>query len=575
MSKSIQWRHSEILKIVVSKYKKKYIVAMFFLLISAVCMCLNPIITVQIFDNAIIHKDIVMLIQLIILSLILYLLQYFFKYRSNGIYIEMGAELCGYLRKLLISRIKNQGGKYYSEASSGNLVTSILDDVNAIKSLLSQSVFWALSDLIIYIPVGILILKMQPVLFICTFLLQPLLGYVSKLYNRKICESSRDAKMTSVEQNSYILEFLSNLLPIALTGGMKFYSNRIYLSIEKSKEASKNLEMEVNKRNSVMNFLAVIIITITLGLCGLSVIWGAITMGQLMVFVQYSGQLFKPIISISECISQYKKNKVSIDRIESILLLEITEPDSGVIEKQDINKLSFIDVSFNYNENKKCLRNINMLFLPNNIVAIVGDSGAGKSTIVNLLLRLWNTETGSININETNINKFSENQLCEMISVVSQSTILFNGTIMDNILMDSNDEKAVIEACQSAEIYDFINNLPEKFNTNIGDRGIKLSGGQRQRIEIARVLVKNTPIIIFDEATSAIDSVNERKIFHNIQKKSKNKLVIVITHRLAMLNEVNFIYVLKDGKIVGEGKHEELIMNNKEYINLYGALENC
>lgn len=401
--------------------------------------------------------------------------------------------------------------------------------------------------------------------------MQPLLGYVSKLYNQKIYNSSKEAKQITVEQNSYMQEFLSSLLPIALIGGMKFYSDRINASIDKNKESTKNLEIEVNKRNTVMNFLAVIIIMITLGLCGLSVISGAITMGQLMVFVQYSGQLFKPIISISECVSQYKKAQVSIDRVESILSLKMTEVKNEILENNSIKKIEFFNVSFNYNEKKKGLSNVNMLFSPRKIVAIVGDSGAGKSTIVNLLLRLWDAETGSIKINGIDINKFSKDQLCEMISVVSQNTIMFNGTIMDNILMGSNDENVAIEACKMAEIYDFIDKLPNKFKTNIGDKGIKLSGGQRQRIEIARVLVKNTPIIIFDEATSAIDSINEKNIFYNIQKKLENKIVIVITHRLAILKEVNYIYILKDGKIVGEGRHEELIESNKEYIDLYSA----
>ena len=139
--------------------------------------------------------------------------------------------------------------------------------------------------------------------------------------------------------------------------------------------------------------------------------------------------------------------------------------------------------------------------------------------------------------------------------------------------MKSNDATAVIEACKIAEIYDFINSLPDKFNTNIGDKGVKLSGGQRQRIEIARALVKNTPIIIFDEATSALDSINERNVFHNIQKYLKNKIIIVITHRLSMLNEVDYIYILKEGKVVGEGKHEELIKANKDYTNLYNAVK--
>lgn len=544
---------------------------MIFLFISSVCMCINPIITIQIVDNAIAHKNIIMLLELITASLILYLLQYFFKYRSNKVYIEMGAELCSYLRKILINKIKDQNGEYFSETNSGNLLTCILDDVNAIKSLLSQSLFWVLSDLVIYIPVSILILKMQPVLFVCTLLMQPFLGYVSKLYNQNIYKSSQEAKLMSVEQNSYMQEFLSNLLPIALIGGMDFFSNRLCVSVDKNMECTKKLEIDVNKRNNVMNFLSGIIITITLGLCGLNIIFGGITIGQLMVFIQYSGQLFRPIISITECITQYKKIKISIDRVESMLSLQIKETKCNTVGIQTIKKLEMVNVTFKYDDKKKCLSNINMVFWPNKITAIVGDSGAGKSTIINLLLHLWNAEMGGIYLNGYNINTLSEIQLYQMISVVSQHTILFNGSIMDNILMGSDDSTTVIEACKMAEIYDFINGLPDKFNTNIGDKGIKLSGGQRQRIEIARALVKNKPIMIFDEATSALDQVNEQKIFHNIRNNLANRLIIIITHRLTMLNEVDYIYILKEGRLVGEGRHEELIENNKEYNDLYSA----
>lgn len=254
-----------------------------------------------------------------------------------------------------------------------------------------------------------------------------------------------------------------------------------------------------------------------------------------------------------------------------MLSLQIKETKCNTVGIQTIKKLEMVNVTFKYDDKKKCLSNINMVFWPNKITAIVGDSGAGKSTIINLLLHLWNAEMGGIYLNGYNINTLSEIQLYQMISVVSQHTILFNGSIMDNILMGSDDSTTVIEACKMAEIYDFINGLPDKFNTNIGDKGIKLSGGQRQRIEIARALVKNKPIMIFDEATSALDQVNEQKIFHNIRNNLANRLIIIITHRLTMLNEVDYIYILKEGRLVGEGRHEELIENNKEYNDLYSA----
>lgn len=260
--------------------------------------------------------------------------------------------------------------------------------------------------------------------------------------------------------------------------------------------------------------------------------------------------------------------------------------DEPLKQKENTNKLvisnktpniQLEDVFFRYDETGDyVLKNLNMDMEFGNVTAIVGESGSGKSTIVNLLLRFFDVEAGKIKLNSIDIDKYAISYLRNQIAVVFQDTYLFYGTVKENLCMANPHatEKEIIDAAKAANAHDFIMNLSNGYETLVGERGTTLSGGQRQRISIARAILKNVPILILDEATSSVDMKSEKLIQDALEKLMKNKTTIVIAHRLSTIEKADKIYVLKDGKVKGEGKHKELLINNETYQRLIHAQKN-
>lgn len=238
---------------------------------------------------------------------------------------------------------------------------------------------------------------------------------------------------------------------------------------------------------------------------------------------------------------------------------------------EDICSISFKNVKFAYNESQNVLQGVTLKIDYGKITALVGESGCGKTTIINLLLRLWTPQKGMIYVNDTPVDYISKDDIRKNISIVSQNTVLFDDTILNNICLNNKEvsENQVISICKKCGIYDFIRELPDGLNTVIGERGVKLSGGQKQRIEIVRALISDRPIIIFDEATSALDNNSENIIKDTIESIKQTHIIIVIAHRLTTIENADMIYVLENGKIAESGVHDQLISLNGQYAKLY------
>ena len=294
------------------------------------------------------------------------------------------------------------------------------------------------------------------------------------------------------------------------------------------------------------------------------------------LFITYMGlayQILTPAKAISKAVYGVKKGNSAAERVLEILETEnpIAEKPNAISKNTFDSDVSLNNISFKY-EDEYVLQNFNLKVLKGTTVALVGQSGSGKSTIANLVTRFYDVNEGSISIDGTDIKDFKKESLRGLLGLVTQDSILFNETVRNNISLgkENASDEEIIEAAKIANAHDFIMELPNGYNTNIGDSGNKLSGGQKQRLSIARAVLKNPPIMILDEATSALDTESERLVQDALEKMMRNRTSIVIAHRLSTIQNANTIVVLQKGKIVEQGSHAELLAANGVYKNLVG-----
>jgi ABC-type multidrug transport system fused ATPase/permease subunit len=341
-----------------------------------------------------------------------------------------------------------------------------------------------------------------------------------------------------------------------------------------------NIDMTIGGNMLIAKIFSALIMVCIYGYGGYIVIKGNMTLGTLLAFQEYTTMFIGPCINIIRANNRIQQTKVSIDRVYFLLDEEsdIKINDKGYkLLKGNINEIEFKDVYFKYLNKEKAdsnyvLKDINLMFKKGATSAIVGESGCGKTTLVNLIYRFWDVNEGKILIDGINIKDINLLTLRKSISVVSQDILMLDDSIRNNIILSStiNDEE-ILRICEVVGLTDFVKGLKDGLDTVIGEKGVKISGGQRQRISIARALVNDNDILVFDEATSALDNISQAYILKNMKKYMQDKIVIIIAHRLSTIKDADNIYVLHNGKIVESGNKEELKLNDGIYNKLVKA----
>lgn len=555
----------------VTSYKKHHVVALICLALSAITTLIMPIINTSVFDNAIANKDLELLITLISIYILIAILDKVLRFFTDYQYVIISRKLVTDLKVQLFDKLHTLSGDFFSHEKSGNISTLINEDISIIQNIASKTLFQMLSEIIIAIPLSIYMFSIDKQLFLLIIVPLPVF-FVLQYYfiNRTEKEAKMDRKSIS-KLNVILHEFLSSSMTNIIIGASAYFKSNY-------KNQAKQVESNVIKysfttllRSFAISSMLTIITILFILFGGYKVINNTITIGALMTMYQYSTRIVLPIFKIADFISELKVTMVSLNRIYDIWNKPSCIHD-GNIKLTEITNIDFEEISFKYNEDQEQenLKNISLSFKKNTFTALVGDSGSGKSTLINLLMKLWNAESGCIKINNYNIDVFNTQELRSQISVVSQQNVLFNDTIFNNITLLKNENKEeVFEVCKKLGIHEFIVSLPHGYNTNIGDNGIKLSGGQKQRLAIARAILKKSSVLIFDESTSNLDTISEEKVVEYIQEVSKEKIVIFIAHRLSTITNANYIYVFKNGGIVEQGTHKELININKHYCKLF------
>ena len=370
-----------------------------------------------------------------------------------------------------------------------------------------------------------------------------------------------------------MIDSLLNFETVKYFNNENFEANRLDQSLEEYELAANQSRHSLSLLNIAQTFIIMVGITIMLVMSVYGIKSGEIDIGGFVVINAYMLQLYQPLNWLG---SVYREIRQALTDMENMFsLLEVaptTNDDLEDIPQSDDAEIRFENISFDYDVRRTIIKNISFTVPNGKKVAIVGPTGAGKSTISRLLFKFYDPKEGNIFINNTNVNKISQNSLRKIIGVVPQDTVLFNDTIYYNIAYGNTGatKEEVISAAQNADIHDFITILPDGYETIVGERGLKLSGGEKQRVAIARTILKNPKIFFFDEATSALDTSTEKEIQKNLENVSKGKTTLIIAHRLSTAANADNIIVLDQGAIIEQGTHESLLLEKGKYFEMWG-----
>lgn len=495
-------------------------------------------------------------------------------YLARTVLIKVGNAIVLTIQKQLASSILKSDIHTIESKHSGQYISHIMFDVGQVNTLVSNGVLNLMKDsLTLIVLVGLMFYQNWKLAFFA-LLMMPLAAFVAKSLGKRIGKATRESIILNASLTSYLSEMLKGSRMIKIFQQEKFESDRSSKILMDNMRIRNKIGFIMIRATPIMELLTGIMIAGFIYYSGFMIISGEMGMNNFFSFLTAMMLAYQPIRSLATINMMFYQGAAGAERVFNVLDIEptIKEIDSSPKLEIKTGNIEFKNVSFKYPKtDDEAVKNINILISGSTTAAFVGHSGAGKSTIINLIPRFYDPNEGKIQIDGQNINDVSLSSLRKSISMVSQNIILFDDTVRANIAyakLDASEEE-IKKACDFAVASDFIENLPESYETQIGENGMKLSGGQKQRISIARAVLKNSPIILLDEATSSLDSESEEKVQSAIINLTKNKTTLVIAHRLTTIIKADKIFVLNQGKIADIGTHSELLKNSMIYKNLY------
>ena len=493
-------------------------------------------------------------------------------YGSGYLLSFVGQNIIMRLRNRLYSQIQDLPLAFFHREKTGDLMSRITNDVAIISSMFTSAITGSVRDGFTIIGLIAVTFFLIPKLAIFTFVVFPIAAYPLFVFGRKIRRVRLGVQESWADLSAFLHETIT---------GTKIVKAFNMQDHEKKRFAQKShrifrLEMKENKvremSSPLMELLGGLGTAFIIWYGGRHVISGTYTFGEFMAFLTAVGLMYQPLKKISRLNNAIQRGMAAIERIYDILEREsdIIQDPSPVEIPTGSHRVAFKNVSFKYDRDP-VLRNINLTVEPGEIIALVGMSGGGKTTLVNLIPRFYDPAEGKIIIDDIDIRRFSIDALRDRIAIVTQEPILFNDSVRNNIAYGIPDAsgRQIEEAAKAAYAYDFIKSFPDGFQTSIGELGGRLSGGQKQRICIARALLKDAPILILDEATSSLDSESEILVQKALGNLMQGRTTFVIAHRLSTIANADRIIVIVDGRIVEEGHHEKLLSLKQEYYKLY------
>ena len=556
-------------------YKGVFILAILGMILHALADTSFAALIKPLLDGSFVNQDEDVISLMPTLIILIFIFRGIGSFMSNYGMAFVGRSIIRDIRKDMFDKIILKSSESYDESITGRLVSKITFDAEQVAEAATKAITVIIKDGLTIIGLLSLMFYYSVELSIGLLLVAPIIGYFLKIMSIKFRSISRDIQKSMGEITNVVEESIIGHRLIKIFGGHKYETN-IFDSVNKSNR-------ERNLKLIFIQSLSIPLMQLVIAIFAASIIYFVISadyleqisIGTFMSYLTAMIMLFAPIKRLSEVNVILQRGIAASESIFTLLDSSCESYDNKIYQPVDNLAIDFKNINFMYaSSSDYILKNVTLSIKPGETVALVGKSGSGKTTILDLIPRLYEPSTGTINFNNEDIAKMDLNFIRKQISYVGQDFTLFNDTVYNNIAygeLNENSKNEIENATKKANAFDFINLLPNKFDTYVGQNGVLLSGGQRQRIAIARAILKNSPILLLDEATSALDSESESVIQESINNLSTNKTTLIIAHRLSTVINADKIVVIENGQVIEQGNHRELLNNEGAYSVLYNS----
>jgi len=532
-----------------------------------------PKLTQLMIDDVIAHKELDRVLWMAGGLLLACFLRDFFNFLRIQLNNHFEQRVILDMRRDLYGKLQQLSVQYFDNRATGDLMTRVIDDVNAVERVLIDGIEQSTTAVFGLVGVLAMMLSFDARLTFWSLLPIPLLVGGAMIYTTTAHKRYRAVRQATSELNSLLHDNLQGIRQIKGFGREPHESRRFSARAQSLRSATLRVMGAWSMYSPAMEFSAWLGYIIVFWLGGRAVIAGEMTLGVLVGFLAYLGSLYQPVRQLHGLNQMFQAGRAAGERVFDILdaAVEVGEKrDAATLERRVQGEVEYRAVSFEYRSGLPVLHGVSLRAQPGETIALVGPTGAGKTTVVNLLPRFYDVTGGQILIDGLDIRDVTLESLRQQVGIVSQEAFLFNGTIRENILYGrlNASEAEMFEAAKAANCHDFIMRLPEKYESRVGERGVKLSVGEKQRVSVARALLRDPPILILDEATASVDTATERLIQEALERLMAHRTSFVIAHRLSTVRDANQIIVLKSGRIIEQGTHEQLMELGGLYAHL-------